>query len=352
MIKLSAVLNRAKAEISHNRAVFKAIFISLRIIAKDFAEVTGFADVIAKVTGKSLQESGSVSDNTANEIDKPKSETVSLTEQTPKNVNKPKQDSAALTEAHIKTHGKNRQEAISLIDIQTQAVGKGLGELPQVTDALAFEAFKSVAEQAILADRPSKGTVKPFADTAGFTDSFLIARLFLQAFPESPSVSDVAQLLINLNKSDQAVFAEQISLAYAKLAADSAGIGDEIGIAVSKGLTDATSVSESIDIIRQKVLSEAGLLSDNQSMGFHKFITEGLFATDDLDGEATAQDDQEMSFVKVRSDLAIFSDNVFSTQGKSKSDTIGSTDSGSLRGQGYAEFGYFLEDYVGYSRNF
>ena len=70
------------------------------------------------------------------------------------------------------------------------------------------------------------------------------------------------------------------------------------------------------------------------------------------DGEATAQDDQEMSFVKVRTDLAIATDSSAMTQGKAKSDTIASTDSGSLRGQGYAEFGYFLEDYVGYSRTF
>ncbi len=87
-------------------------------------------------------------------------------------------------------------------------------------------------------------------------------------------------------------------------------------------------------------------------MDFHKFIAEATGVTDDLDGEATADDDQEMTFVKVRSNLATLSDAFAHSIGRGLSDTIGSSDSGSMRGQGYCAFDYFSADYVGYTQSF
>ena len=87
-------------------------------------------------------------------------------------------------------------------------------------------------------------------------------------------------------------------------------------------------------------------------MGFHKFINEETGVTDDLDGEATTNDDQEMTFIKVRSNIASVADLFAYSTGRVLSDTIGSSDSGSLRGQGYCAFDYFEADYVGYSQSF
>jgi hypothetical protein len=272
---------RAKSEISYNYAKAAVILISLRILAREFTEAVGLAEVVARAFGKNISDQALGNDVYSSSISKPKTDDVSLTERIPKNVNKPKQDGGLVSESPVKGHGKNPQDSIALGDIQSQEVGKGLTELPQITDALALQALKSLTDQAGVNDTPSKGPAKSFAESVGFTDQLLIAKLFIRAFTESPSASD-----------------------------------------------------------------------DDRRMDFHKFITEGLFATDDLDGEATAQDDQEMSFVKVRTELASLSDSPVREQVKSKSDTIASTDSGSLRGQGYAEFGYFLEDYVGYSRSF
>jgi hypothetical protein len=157
-------------------------------------------------------------------------------------------------------------------------------------------------------------------------------------------------------------------------------------------------------------------------------ISEQLFSTDDLDGEASAEDDQEIQFVKTRSDSSALTDNFSKTvtfsrtftetpavnddqlfdvtkpltespstsdsfskvvafsrsfsdgssasdidtlnTGKNLSDNGGiidsqvvqftkassdsgvAADSGSLRSQGYCDFTYFAEDYVGASRTF
>jgi hypothetical protein len=121
---------------------------------------------------------------------------------------------------------------------------------------------------------------------------------------------------------------------------------------VSKTFADSAGFTDVLIILRAKLFSDSGSFGDDHSADFHKFINEALGVTDDLDGEATAEDDQEMSFVKVRSDLATAVDLFAIQQAKIKSDTIAATDGGSLLGQGYVEVGYFLEDYVGYSRTF
>ena len=97
-----------------------------------------------------------------------------------------------------------------------------------------------------------------------------------------------------------------------------------------------------------------------------------MTGTDDLDGTATPQDDQEIQFVKARTNAATFSDFVvvvlfkfkslvenlaltddnFFSFGKLSSDTPSATDAGSLRSHNYSDFTYFSEDYVGASRTF
>ena len=59
-----------------------------------------------------------------------------------------------------------------------------------------------------------------------------------------------------------------------------------------------------------------------------------------------------MTFVKVRTDVANIVDLFSHSIGSGLSDTIGSSDTGSLRGQGYCAFDYFEADYVGYTQSF
>ena len=96
------------------------------------------------------------------------------------------------------------------------------------------------------------------------------------------------------------------------------------------------------------------ILSESRSTDFHKIINEAFYATDDLDGEATAQDDQEMTFVKVRTDLTGVTDviSILLNQVRLLADSSTVSDSGSLRSQGYVSFDYMAEDFVGASRTF
>jgi hypothetical protein len=123
-------------------------------------------------------------------------------------------------------------------------------------------------------------------------------------------------------------------------------------MAFGKGLADSSAMTDSAVFSPNKIISDSSSAAEDQTMDFHKFIDEVTGVTDDLDGEATADDDQEMTFVKVRSDLATIVDLFAYSSTRGISDTMGASDSGSMRGQGYCSFDYFAEDYVGYTQSF
>ena len=104
----------------------------------------------------------------------------------------------------------------------------------------------------------------------------------------------------------------------------------------------------------------------------NRVLFETSMVTDDLDGEASTEDDQDIFFVKTCADIGAASDTfrraagylrAFTENGattefqvklttKASSDSAAFTDAGDLRSQGYCDFTYFAEDYVGASRIF
>lgn len=158
--------------------------------------------------------------------------------------------------------------------------------------------------------------------------------------------------------------------------------------------------------VMTKPLTEAPVVSDLFTPVLQKTFSDGFNITDDVDGDLTTKDDQTISFIKSLDNVPVFSDTDFVVYGKplvetptfsdaqqvsfvtarsdsfAVSDAAGITlstirtestivsdvvlrviqnaysetptlsDAGSLRSQGYAEFDYFAEDYVGESRAF
>lgn len=152
--------------------------------------------------------------------------------------------------------------------------------------------------------------------------------------------------------------------------------------------------------------SDSLSISESQSFNIGKAISDALSVTDDLDGQATAQDDQEMQFFKslsespsladtyvaevgknlsespsitdsdvfefgktlsespsitdayaseygmAKTDSSLISELALKLTGKNLSESPSLTDSGSFRGQGYCDFTYFADDYVGFSGTF
>lgn len=205
---------------------------------------------------------------------------------------------------------------------------------------------KAIAKSAFLKAVAKIGFYRAIADIK-FGD-FLIFKFFFdqtnavdslskaqgKALFDEPSAEDSAQKYFVKDRVDS----------YS--AADSAILG--IGIVKN----DAASFGDDQQYSFGKHVNEVPLAQDDERKDFYKFINEVFSATDDLDGEATAEDDQEMTFVKVRSDLSTLTDVIALSSLKGLIDNAGIYDSGSLRNQGYCSFDYFAEDYVGASRTF
>ena len=199
---------------------------------------------------------------------------------------------------------------------------------------LAF--FKVLADNGYVSEEHIFDFFKPLTDTATVLDP--ISKNFSTGFDDAYGASEVSTF--NLGK----------------VANDSFSSNDLLFVKhPNKGLNEAPTAVDAID-----------------AFAITKFLADQATVTDDLDGEATTEDDQEMQFAKVTGNIAAatdalnfavsynraFTDSYGVTDGdvlnfgKRPSDTTSMTDVGSLRSQGFADFTYFAEDYVGASRTF
>ena len=243
--------------------------------------------------------------------------------------------------------------ALGLSDTQSKSVGKSLNDSQSVSDATVSSVGKSESDGSSTADSASLDFGSTQADAGSFSDNvdtLAIGKLI----QDSPSVGESIFLETGFNRqyADSFFAAESINLNAGKVFADASGATDRESFQIAKALADSLGVAENAVMSPNKVLQDSSVASEDQNMDFHKFISEQTGVTDDLDGEATANDDQEMTFTKVRSDLATMVDLFAHSTSRGLSDTIGSSDSGSLRGQSYCSFDYFADDYVGFSQSF
>ena len=244
-------------------------------------------------------------------------------------------------------------DALGITDIPAKSVGKTVTDSQAVSDDSVVGVGKTVSDASSTADAVALGLGTAHSDAANFSDAidtFAIGK----TIQDSPSVGEsiFIETAFNREHADTFSAAESISLGAGKILTDAYGATDSESFQFGKALADSSAMTDAAALAQNKTLADSSVTSDNQNMDFHKFIDEITGVTDDLDGEATANDDQEMTFTKVRSDLATIVDLFAHSTGRGLSDTIGSSDAGSLRGQGYCAFDYFEADYVGYSQSF
>tara|TARA_B110000114_G_scaffold173911_1_gene201966 strand:+ start:174 stop:791 length:618 start_codon:yes stop_codon:yes gene_type:complete len=177
---------------------------------------------------------------------------------------------------------------------------------------------------------------------------FLIFRFFFDVL----GLSDSQSKSIGKSLGDSSITSDLALKGLSKPANDGSATADAQTFSLGKALSDFSAMTDVKTASFNKGNADGSSFADAEIKDFHKFINEQAGVTDDLDGEASADDDQTMTFVKVRSDLAAMTDILSIVKAKLLSDTSAAADSGSYRGQGYAAFDYFASDYVGYSGTF
>tara|TARA_R110000796_G_scaffold239297_1_gene359951 strand:- start:741 stop:1613 length:873 start_codon:yes stop_codon:yes gene_type:complete len=229
-----------------------------------------------------------------------------------------------------------------------------LDSLTSTTDNAVLGMFKNFTDNTGAAEDATLAFFKVLADNGFTTDQHVLD--FFKSLSDDANVLDTPAKTFGTGFSDGTTITEEAFLGLDKTTADAYSVADQLN---DKGFgKGASEVPTAADEVNTFALTKA--LFDQATV------------TDDLDGEATTQDDQEMQFAKVTTQIAsaidviaiataytrTFSDNYgvtdsnILTPGKRPSDTLSMTDVGSLRSQGFSDFTYFAEDYVGASRTF
>lgn len=178
--------------------------------------------------------------------------------------------------------------------LDTTGQFKYLTDLFSVTDTTSFSTSKIAdADSFGLTDDTTRSTSKALADTATMGDSILTVLVFIRDFTDTASPTDAKTLLISPAYSDTFTTSETVARSLSKTLTDSFALND---------LSDAAGPTWSFSDFTNNVVST--------------------------------------------------SDSTTVANAKGLSDSLSSSDSGTLISQGYCDITYFAEDYVGESRTF
>lgn len=179
---------------------------------------------------------------------------------------------------------------------------------------------------------------------------FIVFRLISDTLSAAESLVKA----LGIGKSDSVSATEVLQFDVSKVATDSSNASDTALVGFGKVVSDSGATSDSNIIDFSKYVSDSANTTDQiQTFAIGKFITDSAYATDDFDGVAVPDDDQTIQFVKSLGNIGYASDNDVKSIGKISSDSVSSSDNGTLINQGYVDnLNYFADDYVGAKRTF
>lgn len=322
---------------------------------------------------------------------------------------KPFTDSTKAQDTYAHVFSKNTIESLRFNDATTLGIGSHISETAIAADLFSFLMQTARADQFQVSDFSLAEFGKAPQDALTLSDSFSRTAEFSRPFDDTASISTT-------HRVDFSMVQDDVYMAgFDYFAQDYVDDGDRFFVrdlcapAMNKGASDTARFSDLINT-RQlgKGLNDTPRFSDAYSRSLTKLIVESFTATDDFDGNASTLDDEKMSFTKNRSEAASITDAMtylaqfyrspaetaqmqdaiarqcgkpfadamrviesrslgvgrpaadaftvtdtsFRGPGKGRTDQATFTDTGSLRSQGYSDFSYFAEDFVGASRTF
>lgn len=164
------------------------------------------------------------------------------------------------------------------------------------------------------------------------------------------SVDDSATLDVTKNLTDSFGLGDDAVLGVAKDLSDSIGLTETFvrTLVFIRDFDDSVAMSDDSTFEVEKALQDGFAFTEHTAFEVAKLLTDGVAMSD----TSSAVDGSQYSFSKYITNIAFASDTITVQAQKGLSETVSGVDSGYLRGQGYCDFTYFAEDYVGYSRTF
>lgn len=309
------------------------------------------------------------------DIAKPTNDTTNIAEAYAADVSKPLPDSTSANAKATLHPTKVSNDGTGAADqIDTRGVGKALAEQPSFAEQITNKDVGKPLSDAgtVAAQIDTKDVGKVSADAAGAADQIdfrAVAKLLLDTVNLTDDVDGLASIL---DDQELSVF-KQITkiaavsedfyrqVAYARSLADSSAAQDAIAFELARVFEDAYAAADDAAKATQKPLDDGATINaDEYVLAFGKAPSDAPILTESLIVDlakllydaSTAADVVCLHVSTQESDTLAVSDVKSLGPNKVLNELASTTDAGSLRSQGYADFTYFAEDYVGASRAF
>ena len=249
---------------------------------------------------KNLAENPTATDTHFSAVGKALTENPNTTDSNFYAFGKPLANAAAAVDTDFKAVAKFFTENPAMADTNILSFFKNLSENPNFTDTIntlaltkaltdAVTATDDLDAEASILDDQEMQFVKNTTNTAAITDAFARVVAFTRSFSETPAITDINILGIGKAVSENPAFSDTNYINFGKLLGETPGISEVFSLQVTLSpFTESPGVTDSADVVPNKVFTELPSL----------------------------------------------------------------TDAGSLRSQGYCDFTFFAEDFVGASRTF
>lgn len=299
-------------------------------------------------------------------------------------------DAFVTLDSAVRSFLTSKSDNASAVDAAVKQFQKAITDGGVISDDLALEFLRGLSDTASIADAFRQEFFKPQADSAAFSDASVLAiekgvsddvrftddvdgqasieddqeMLFFKSISNVSVVTETFLMVMNYVRSadSSATVVDLISGLFGKAAQSNSSVSDAATASFSKELAEVLStvdgIAISIDTSRSDALSSTDahaisiskLAENSASVADEIFIVRGKNPFDDT----FVSEIRVFSFDKSLGDLGSVSDLFERTAqfNRSLNELTLTSDTGSLRSQGYCDFTYFAEDYVGASRTF
>ena len=241
-------------------------------------------------------------------------------------------DSSVVLDEAVWSFGKAlASSTLGTSDTQTFEFGKALSDTVSFTEVFTTLIYftREFADTAGISERLAITTIKAFGDSTGTADAYVL------------TLNKLIRDGVAMNDSFDATDGSQF--AFTKSVMNMAFVAEQLVKSIERPLSDSFEPTEALAYTLGKLFAHS--VSTQESLAFDV----GLAKAD----IASIADTPYKSFTKSPFSHSATPDDVISLQpGKHLTDNLGTGDTGSLRSQGYCDFSYFAEDYVGDSRTF
>jgi len=244
-------------------------------------------------------------------------------------------EAANVAEAHSLNLGKVIPDSPTAVDVYTYAATKAFTEAPSMVDSFDYTTGKAFTESPALTDAIVNAFFKNLADAAGTTDAAVFDRN--KILSDSVNATDDIDGAASTNDDQEMQFVKNTS--------ETPSVSDVLSILghYARSFTESPAITDSDTIETGKNVTENPSISETHHYNFDKLLGDTPAINDAFALQVTLNPFSEAPGV---------TDTPSVVPNKIVLETPSLTDAGSLRSQGYCDFTFFEEDYVGASRTF